>query len=127
MAEVERVAGFLARAGVKPQRIVHSGKLRAEQTATILAGHLNPAVMPEPFAGLKPNDDPTRFDPRTVFGGHDGMVVGHLPFLDRLLAWLTVQDASRALTRWASGGMACLSDESGEWRLAWMLPPEIVA
>jgi len=127
VAVVERVAGFLAQAGIRPQRILHSGKLRAEQTATILAGHLKPEALPEPFAGLKPNDDPTDFEPRVVFAGHDGLVVGHLPFLDRLVTWLVLHDADCALTHWAAGGVACLTDASGEWRLAWLVSPEIVA
>lgn len=34
--EVERMANFLATAGVRVARICHSGKLRAQQTAEIL-------------------------------------------------------------------------------------------
>ena len=45
---VERVAAFLKGAGVETKRVIHSGKLRAEQTAEILA---NLAPSPRRRAG----------------------------------------------------------------------------
>jgi phosphohistidine phosphatase len=56
--EVERVAEFLARAGVKVDRILHSGRLRAAQTAEILARHLRPSKGVERAEGLDPLADP---------------------------------------------------------------------
>ena len=35
--DVARLAAFLSRAGVRVERVIHSGKLRAEQTAGVLA------------------------------------------------------------------------------------------
>jgi len=55
-AEVERVASFLARAGFRVSRIVHSTKLRARETAEILARHLGAPL--EEAGGLEPRADP---------------------------------------------------------------------
>ncbi len=59
-AEVERMASFLARSGVRPRRVIHSGKLRAGETAAILARVLVPGVMLEESENLGPEDSPER-------------------------------------------------------------------
>ena len=41
--EVQRVAAFAAKAGLKVSQVRHSGKRRAEETASILAERLSPA------------------------------------------------------------------------------------
>ncbi|MBM3581113.1 MAG: phosphohistidine phosphatase SixA, partial [Alphaproteobacteria bacterium] len=51
-AEVERMASFLARGGVRPRRIIHSQKLRAGETAAILARVLAPGIALEESEGL---------------------------------------------------------------------------
>ena len=56
--DVKRVAGMLRKLQIKLPKIVHSGKLRAKQTADILAQGLNislPLVQVSPV--LNPNDD----------------------------------------------------------------------
>src|SRR5262245_23731251 len=59
---VERLAEFLAARGVRIDRVEHSDKLRARQSAEILAARLAPFRGPLEVAGLAPNDDvePTR-------------------------------------------------------------------
>ena len=54
--EVEAVARLLADTGVRTAHVVHSGKLRAHQTAELLATALAPGRVPEAIAGLSPND-----------------------------------------------------------------------
>jgi len=54
---VEQVAAFAARAGVKVDEVRHSGKLRAHQTAEILAKALAPPRGVNAVAGLDPEDD----------------------------------------------------------------------
>ena len=52
-----RMATWAAASGLRVDRIQHSGKRRAEQTAEILAEILNPAKRVIAVPGLKPNDD----------------------------------------------------------------------
>jgi phosphohistidine phosphatase len=54
---VERIAGWAAAADIRPDEIAHSGKLRAEQTAEILADYLMPAKGSTMRRGLGPDDD----------------------------------------------------------------------
>ncbi len=52
--EVERVARAAAAAGVRPASILHSGKLRAGQTAEIFAAHTKSAEGAHAVEGLDP-------------------------------------------------------------------------
>ena len=54
--DVEAVARLLASTGTRAVRVAHSGKLRAQQTAEVLAAALAPAAVPETMTGLNPND-----------------------------------------------------------------------
>ena len=54
--DVEAVARLLASAGTRAVRVAHSGKLRAQQTAEVLAAALAPAAVPAIVTGLNPND-----------------------------------------------------------------------
>ncbi|HEU0202012.1 MAG TPA: hypothetical protein VFR86_16465 [Burkholderiaceae bacterium] len=54
--DIERMAGFVARAGAGVQRVCESGKLRPRQTAEIAAAQLAPGVAIETVTGLNPND-----------------------------------------------------------------------
>src|SRR5437899_75323 len=56
--EVERVARAARRSGVGVAEILHSGKLRAQQTAELLAAALSPVGGVRAVAGLAPTDDP---------------------------------------------------------------------
>src|SRR2546427_8916418 len=56
--DVERVAHAAGRSGVSVAEIVHSGKLRAQQTADLLAAALSPVGGLRAVAGLAPLDDP---------------------------------------------------------------------
>ena len=49
------MADWAARMGIKVDEIRHSGKRRAEQTATIFAKHLNPSRGVIAVKGLNPN------------------------------------------------------------------------
>ena len=124
-ADVERLAGFLQRAGVRVPRVIHSGKLRARQTAEGLAGAVAPGIGPEEVGFLGPNDAVTAHDWR----GEDGdlLVVGHLPYLGRLVAWLVSGETEPPLTAFRPGSIVCLETvDDGAWRIAWMLRPELL-
>ena len=68
--DIDLLAVFLANSGIRVQRVIHSGKLRAQQTALRLAKVLAPGVAPEASGLLHPNDNPKAFD------GHGNYSVG---------------------------------------------------
>ena len=57
--DIERLAEFLARAGIQVERVIDSGKLRAAQTADLLAAAVAPLVELETSDRINPNDDPS--------------------------------------------------------------------
>jgi phosphohistidine phosphatase len=125
LAEVRRLAGLLGRAGVRVERVFHSGKTRAEQTAVLLGAALLPGGQPLALEGLAPNDPVEPLAAAIAGWSADTLAVGHLPSLGRLASLLLVGDPRRPLLAFRPGGLACLErDQSGGWSLCWMLGPE---
>ena len=126
--DVERLAAFLERAGVRVERVIHSGKRRAAQTAQRLARAVAPGVEPEESGLINPNDNPKAFDWQSESWGQDCLVVGHLPFMARLVSHLVVENEERPTVAFEPGSIVCL--ERGEregWRVCWMIRPELLA
>ena len=126
--DVGRIAGALAQAGIGAVRILHSGKLRARQTAEILGAAVAPGVDATVNNQINPLDDPADFEWQSACGGEDTMLVGHLPFMAKFTAYLVTGDAEHDLVEFRPGSVLCLeADDSGNWRIAWMLRPELLA
>lgn len=124
--EVSRVARTAARIGVTAGTILHSGKLRAKQTAELLADALGPGVRVEQLDGLEPKDDPTTAAHAIESLEGSTIVVGHLPHLSRLAGLLLAGAADREPIAFRMGGIVCLERGQGGWRAKWMLTPEVV-
>jgi phosphohistidine phosphatase len=123
------VARRAAASGVGVDRIVHSGKTRALQTAAILAEALGCPDLAQ-AAGLKPND-PVEAAGALVDRDHRGSlaIVGHLPSLDRLASLLVAQDAAAHVVAFRNGGLVKLvpSTAGPGFAIAWILTPELAA
>ncbi len=126
--DVGRIAVVLAGAGIRVSRIIHSGKLRARQTADILGSAVAPGVEAAVSDDIDPLDDPAEFDWQKASGGEDTILVGHLPFMAKLASHLVVGDAVQALVEFRPGSVLCLeSTDSGNWHISWMLRPELLS
>lgn len=124
---VERVAEFLTPLGLEIHRIEHSDKLRARQTAEILAAQLRPAEGTKQVSGLAPNDDIGPVTARVQTEIKNLMLVGHLPFLSRLAARLLGATGDRTVVQFQMGGVVRLDrDESGNWAVRWFLVPGLL-
>jgi phosphohistidine phosphatase len=125
--EVERIAAWAHDRNVRIRQIIHSGKLRAEQTAGILSRHLNPDLGIKGVSGLNPHDDvypAARMADKEL---SNSMLVGHLPFLGRLAGLLAAGDPKREVVEFPTAGMACLRKEKGVWSVSWTMGPESLA
>jgi phosphohistidine phosphatase len=123
---VERIAGFLESLHISVDRIEHSGKPRARQTAEILAARLHPVGGIHEVAGIAPNDDVEPMRSRLENESQKLMIVGHLPYLSRLLARLLDLDANHAVVGFQMGGLVRVDrDDRGRWGVRWVLPPEL--
>lgn len=125
-AATERVAAWASQIKVRVSQIRHSGKLRAQQTADILAKQLNPEHGVIAVARLKPNDDVSTLAESLDDESESVMLVGHLPFLNRLVSLLVTGNSDAALVQFRNSGIVCLRREEGRWFLDWAMPPEFV-
>jgi phosphohistidine phosphatase len=124
--DVEAVARLLARNGIRAERLAHSGKLRAQQTAELLATALAPGRVPEIMAGLNPNDSVEPMARGIADWTSDVMLVGHLPFMGKLAARLVAGDERKPVAAFVPGAVVCLEQaEASDWVIAWMLRPEL--
>lgn len=121
--DVRAIAGVLRDAGIRIDRSWHSGKRRAVQTATILAKAVAPAATIEPVDGINPNDPVTVFAEDADVWDQDTLVVGHLPFMARLVSLLTTGDPEQELVSYSPGSVVCLERRDTDWILLWMLRP----
>lgn len=124
--DVERVATAAREYGLRVSRIIHSGKKRARQTAEIFANTLEPAGGVQEQEGLKPLDDPAA-SAAILTDTNDLLVVGHLPFLERLVAYLTTGAVDRPVLKFINGGIVCLDREpaADHWLIRWTIVPRL--
>jgi len=93
---VERIAKYLSSRRLEVGRIEHSDKQRARQTAEILAAHLRPQGGTREIARIAPNDGVGPMCERLQKESGRLMLVGHLPYLSRLLSVLLGVHPDRA-------------------------------
>jgi phosphohistidine phosphatase len=125
--DVRAVARRAADAGsVTVERVVHSGKTRARQTADVWGEVLGLRI--EESDGLAPKDDPEIWASRVGAGTANLMLVGHLPQLARLAGLLLTGDADTSVVDFQPGGLVGLrlvDREQGpaRWSVWLALPP----
>lgn len=125
--DVERMAGFLEKGGVRIEEFLHSGKTRARQTAEIMSSRLNPGTKPMEKRGLSPLDDVNEIAGQVNEKDRDLMIAGHLPHLAGLTSLLVAGSESVPVASFQPGGVVCLEKgEGSRWSIVWMLVPEII-
>jgi phosphohistidine phosphatase len=126
VADVQLMAGFLI-GRMHADRIVHSGKTRARQTAELLGVSVSPGVAPEMVDGIAPNDPVEAFAEQLASWEGNILVVGHLPFLARLVTLLIGGDPDTPVVTYQPGSIVHLtSDDEDGWRISWMITPELL-
>ncbi|MCX5903050.1 MAG: phosphohistidine phosphatase SixA [Proteobacteria bacterium] len=104
---VERIARSAAGHKIEVSLIKHSGKTRARQTADIMAYFLKPPGGVQEVSGLNPLDDVTLVA-KGLPGAENVMLVGHLPFMERLVSYLITGATDRIVVKFQNGGIVCL-------------------
>lgn len=127
LMEIEKVAEFIKPLGLNVGSIWHSGKVRAVQTAEVLATAVKVDNGLTKHDGLAPNDPVDRVVREVEQSKEDVMIVGHLPFLSKLVSRLVAGDESIEVVAFRNGGMVCLErDSEGKWKLRWMITPDVI-
>jgi len=118
-----------ARLGLAIPEIWHSDKLRAKETADILAESLGMTTdSVQEHKGLAPNDNVMSIKNQLLNRMDNLAIVSHLPFLNKLaslLLYSSQEDETRI--NFEMGSIACLSrDEYDNWRMEWMITPDTI-
>ena len=122
--DVTALANVLKKKGIHFARALHSGKLRAQQTAEILADILMSASSLEAIDGINPEDDPEAYGLTLESLSSDTLVVGHLPFMGYMVSYLTTGDTRRSPENFEAGTVVCLEhDTNGKWKKLWTAHP----
>ena len=124
--ETQAVAEMAAEQNIQISRIIHSGKKRALQTAEILTKVLEPEAGIAKGSGLAPMDDVTTFI-STVNAEGNIMVVGHLPFMERLVSYLVTGSPETQVVKFQNSGIVCLDSgiDPDSFFIRWTLFPRL--
>ena len=124
--KVRLIAGVAANYRVKVAEIRHSGKKRALQTAEIFAEFLQPQKGCTVQSGIGPMDEVTVLT-RNLGPDSNVMVVGHLPFMERLVSELVTGTVDYTPFKFQNGGIVCLDrgEEEQFWHVKWALMPNV--
>lgn len=127
-ADSARTAEFMKKSGIKPHFIWHSAKLRAEETAKIFSDRLKPVKGLERREGLAPNDPVNEVFSLIESHEEDIMLVGHMPFLQKLASLLITGDESVRAVKFTQGGVVGLEkSEANNWQVIFSLSADIIS
>ncbi len=127
IGEVKKVADFLRSLELKVDAVWHSGKARAQQTAELLAEAASARDRVVQREGLGPKDQVAPTKQALEKTGGDVMIVGHLPFLSKLVALLVTGSEANEIVEFQFGCVVCIERrDDGKWKIAWMIPPELL-
>ena len=125
--ETKRIAQVAKGYNIPVQKIVHSGKKRAEQTAGIYHEALSLETPMQMVAGINPLDDVRNFA-ASIAPRENWMVVGHMPFMERLVSFLITGQEDMRVYQFQNSGIVCLDlddDKEANWFIKWTLNPNI--
>ena len=123
--DVIRVAETAQNYKVPVRSIEHSGKHRAAQTAEIFAEKLGIEKISS-SNDLKPLDDVIG-KAETIIPTANLMLVGHLPFMEKLISYLTTGSTDFTIFKFQNGGLVCLDklENATLWTIKWALMPHV--
>jgi phosphohistidine phosphatase len=124
--ETERIATVAKGYNVKVSKIIHSGKKRARETAEIFSSILSPANSLNKRDGMNPLDDVKDFVDQLTLD-QNIMLVGHLPFLERLTGLLVCGNPDQMVFKLQNSGILCLDSVPGVENsvIRWGLMPNV--
>ncbi len=126
--DVEKIGAFIEEhIYVNVKKIYQSTKMRSHQTAKILAMYIEPPDDVETSENLDPMADPKKCIESIESHQDDIIVAGHLPHLSKLASFLICGDENQEIIDFQEAGLVCLlRDNTGKWKVRWMITPEVL-
>lgn len=107
--------------GVSVAWFYHSGILRAQQTAELVAAVLPPVQGVREISGLCPEDDPMILKAQLDETTQSVLLISHLPYLNRLAGLMVTGDSERSVIEFAPATLVCLTRHANGWKFDWSL------
>ena len=122
--ETQRTAEFLKTKNIKVDAVWHSPKLRAAQTVQIIVNSILCSEIKE-RDDLNPLDSVENFLEEIKSSNKNLMIIGHLPFLQKLASLLLSGSETNQFISFKNSGVVCL-EYIDTWKLAWMVTPALL-
>lgn len=124
--DITRLTSLLDKQHASVHLILHSEKTRARQTAELLTGILAPDGHLEQSSVLNPADSTSPIISWINSQHKDVLVVGHMPFIGRLVSFLVTQNEDKTITQFTPGTLVCLeSNDHTDWKISTMIAPNM--
>lgn len=124
--DTEKIACFIRlHLSAQIDKIIASEKTRSRETAEIFSEFLKPENGIEVNALLNPDKDAQNIIELILAEDNDIMIVGHRPFIDHLIALLTVNEECNFIEI-NNSTVVCLKRHGNEFSIEWILKPEII-
>ncbi len=124
--DTEGIAKFL-KGKIDLDIIWHSEKLRAKETAQILAEHLLPKEGLRELRGLLPLDPVESLPEKIIRERKNIMIVSHLPFLQKLCSLILTGSEDYNLINFSQAGCVYLEERKETFGICWIITPELVS
>lgn len=121
---VKKVARFLNERDIQINQIWHSKKLRAIQTAEIIAQGIKTTKLIA-RDDLNPNDPVSQFPAELSLLNTNIILVSHLPFLQKLSSMLLTGTDTNGLIAFQFSGIVALEYQT-RWKISWIILPELI-
>jgi phosphohistidine phosphatase len=120
---IHKTGAFFA--SIKPEvaEIRYSTKLRARETALILAEHMQRTDITKQYEGITPNDSVEPLVRELKTTDNSLVIVGHLPYLGKLASRLLCGDETIQPLLFHNAGIVCFMKTDGHWQVEWIVPP----
>ena len=125
--DINRLAKYNKQSGNKVSYVLHSKKLRAQQTAEILASEMLEGDNIKLCHDINPNDPLEPLLQVITELKEDTLIVGHLPYMSYLVAHLLDKPETINQITFTPGTMVCLElpeNKHGPWKLDTVIQPE---
>lgn len=119
--DTKKIADFIKPKNIAVDYIWHSKKERAIQTAKIISQTVSYKEIIE-RNDINPNDPVDKLPEELKKLNKDVMIVGHLPFLQKLASLLLTGSETSAPISFINSGIICL-DSKEPWQVEWFIIP----
>lgn len=126
LKDAEKLAKFLVSRSIHPSIIIHSGILRAKETAEIINKRLSAELITDKTLG--PSFDSYIYADKLKHEmKKDTMIVGHMPYLANLVCLMLTGTPNSFLIEFKTCSIVCLEQKGlDDWYLDWMVTPKLL-